>query len=89
VVVEVVVVAGAPVGVIVVVDSFVPVVVMVVGRYPLDLDEMQGGVVEAVKRWQMEMMMSTLLRVTLESCEVMMERRRCRVVVRNGWQKVV
>ena len=82
-------VAGTFVEVIVVVGSSVRVVVVVVGRSPLDLDEMQGGVVEAVKRWQMEMMMSTPLRVTLESCEVMMARRRCCVVVRNGWQKVV
>jgi hypothetical protein len=88
VVVEVVVVVGTYVGV-VVVDWFVRVIVMLVGRSPLDLDEMQGGVVEAVKRWQMEMMMSTPPRVTLESCEVMVARRRCCVVVRSGWQKVV
>jgi hypothetical protein len=85
--VEVVSVTGAHVEV-VVVDSSVRVVVVLVGRSLLDLDEMQGGVIEAVKRWQMEMMMSTPPRVTLESCAVMVERRCC-VVARSVWQKVV
>ena len=83
------VVVGTFVEVIVVVGSSVRVVVMVVGRSPLELDEMQGGVVEAVKRWQMEMMSSSLLRVTLESCEVMMVRRRWCEVARSDLQRVV
>jgi hypothetical protein len=87
VVVGVVLVAGAHVEV-VVVDSFVRVIVVLVGMSPLDIDEMQGGVVEAVRRWQMEMMMSTPPRVTLESCAVMVERRCC-VVARSVWQRVV
>jgi hypothetical protein len=90
-VVVVVVVAGTlSVGVIIVVVGLsVEVVVVVVGKSPPDLDEMQGGVVEAVMKWQMVMMNRSRTQVTWENCVVMMVRQRWTAEAQNVSQIMV